>query len=755
MDVWILIDERLMAAKNPKRSRHPRHYVIGGYSSMAEAKSAAISYMKRLGGAQKWKQGNLSGAITEKDMSGRKNPDYGEAIHTYGDREATLGHLRILKVKMNEKVRDYKTAEEFGAEGVKFELIPSVEIEGVGIVSEGSPYLKNNYNVKWDDYNIYDDDAAEVIFSIPANDPRMPLQEGELGLITAMVYGFNHPLADASWGELNERGMFWAAKTMEELANYDPYEAEEFGAESERVGLQYDQVIRGLDKLTLTVNELIKPKRKAVDDLANARDLINQSWHQMVNDGYDMDLFGAESEAQRALKLLRKKSSKKRTQLRNRARKWKTSKGKSLSMGAEEVAYSVMWEGKEDNNDGLIYGIEYMDGDEVSDVEWFATSEERDAELKSYIEEFGSDSFAAPYAGAGALMDITKDTSLGNFTSKELTESSAIHGDFDKASLNYSGHQNLEARAESFAVEEYMKGNLGIQTVILVDLSGSTTTAIGRVGEGGKSFSIADLFYEEVKALVRALPNRDVVILGYGSQRGDGWLPDGHGIYTKRLSLDRDDWTSMGGTRPISAELIEAIHKKLGGTNNMVHPTQIINITDGLPYDFLSSGRDYGAETFAVDVIHRKDGIEVGHYSRANEYQCGECERVYDNASDATICCKCPYCDNPIHEGDCIKYAETFNADSTPRFIPVEESFNAECEGCVECAWWRAYNDGEGEAIKPCPRIQREMHDKFDAETDSQNGFIADAKYGAGATFGFIGALFSGGLLMRLLGRGE
>jgi hypothetical protein len=45
-------------------------------------------------------------------------------------------------------------------------------------------------------------------------------------------------------------------------------------------------------------------------------------------------------------------------------------------------------------------------------------------------------------------MNISKDTSLGDFTSKELTESSAIQGDFDHASLNYSGHQNLEARAE-------------------------------------------------------------------------------------------------------------------------------------------------------------------------------------------------------------------------------------------------------------------------------------------------------------------
>ena len=71
----------------------------------------------------------------------------------------------------------------------------------------------------------------------------------------------------------------------------------------------------------------------------------------------------------------------------------------------------------------------------------------------------------------------------------------------------------------------------------------------------------------------------------------------------------------------------------------------------------------YDAETFGVDVIHRKDGIEVGDNSIANEYQCGECDSVYDNSSDATICCKCSSCDEPIHEGYCIKNAETFEAD--------------------------------------------------------------------------------------------
>ena len=62
-----------------------------------------------------------------------------------------------------------------------------------------------------------------------------------------------------------------------------------------------------------------------------------------------------------------------------------------------------------------------------------------------------AETFEAPYAGAGSLMGIGQGTGLGSFTSKELTESSAIHGDFDSASLNYSGKQNLEVRAEADA----------------------------------------------------------------------------------------------------------------------------------------------------------------------------------------------------------------------------------------------------------------------------------------------------------------
>ena len=58
--------------------------------------------------------------------------------------------------------------------------------------------------------------------------------------------------------------------------------------------------------------------------------------------------------------------------------------------------------------------------------------------------------FESPYAGKESLFKFGggSDDALGGFTAKELTESSAIHGDFDHASLNYSGHQNVAARAE-------------------------------------------------------------------------------------------------------------------------------------------------------------------------------------------------------------------------------------------------------------------------------------------------------------------
>ncbi|SVC14099.1 uncharacterized protein METZ01_LOCUS266953, partial [marine metagenome] len=80
---------------------------------------------------------------------------------------------------------------------------------------------------------------------------------------------------------------------------------------------------------------------------------------------------------------------------------------------------------------------------------WHPMSEaEVDEWMDTLVVDLSAESFEAPYTGAGSLMGISGDTDLSSFTPDELTKSSAIHGDFDTASLDYSGHQNIEVRAE-------------------------------------------------------------------------------------------------------------------------------------------------------------------------------------------------------------------------------------------------------------------------------------------------------------------
>jgi hypothetical protein len=187
------------------------------------------------------------------------NPDgtedlYGE-YESYQDAEADIesdGELDyyIIEKKLSSSPIHKFGAESFGAKNnTKFELLGSKYIEGVGIVTEGSPYLKNYYG-EMDEYNIYDDDAAEIIMSIPMNDARFPLKGGEIELIRAMVYGFEHPRINDSWGELNEDGMFWTTKVMETLANYDSSEAESFEAQGnpdKRTTTQYAKFYVGFE----------------------------------------------------------------------------------------------------------------------------------------------------------------------------------------------------------------------------------------------------------------------------------------------------------------------------------------------------------------------------------------------------------------------------------------------------------------------------------------------------------------------------
>ena len=55
---------------------------------------------------------------------------------------------------------------------------------------------------------------------------------------------------------------------------------------------------------------------------------------------------------------------------------------------------------------------------------------------------------AATIYALGRTDKVFNAGGLSQFTPNELTQSSAIHGDFDHASLNYSGHQNMILKAE-------------------------------------------------------------------------------------------------------------------------------------------------------------------------------------------------------------------------------------------------------------------------------------------------------------------
>lgn len=75
---------------------------------------------------------------------------------------------------------------------------------------------------------------------------------------------------------------------------------------------------------------------------------------------------------------------------------------------------------------------------------------------KKYASKQLNDIFEDPYKEGlkdeknADFLNLSSGTALGNYTANELAESSAIHGDFDHASLNFSGHQNLINRAEGW-----------------------------------------------------------------------------------------------------------------------------------------------------------------------------------------------------------------------------------------------------------------------------------------------------------------
>ena len=121
------------------------------------------------------------------------------------------------------------------------------------------------------------------------------------------------------------------------------------------------------------------------------------------------------------------------------------------------LAYAAIWEY---DNEAVLHT--FPDG--TKDLGQYTDNFTEIINTDSEAQSKNAEVLEAPLVGAGATMDIAKDTDLSSFTSKELTESSAISGDFDHASLNYSGNQNIAARAEE-------KSSIGFLLKSLVGIS--------------------------------------------------------------------------------------------------------------------------------------------------------------------------------------------------------------------------------------------------------------------------------------------
>ena len=95
------------------------------------------------------------------------------------------------------------------------------------------------------------------------------------------------------------------------------------------------------------------------------------------------------------------------------------------------------------------------------------------------------DNFEADYAVTGTLSNLFNFSSgdteaLSGFTPEELATSSAIHGDFNQASLGYSGHQSLELRGEgiTFEGETYFEAPMDVFAPGRTDVENGVGAAI-------------------------------------------------------------------------------------------------------------------------------------------------------------------------------------------------------------------------------------------------------------------------------------
>ena len=233
-----------------------------------------------------------------------------------------------------------------------------------------------------------------------------------------------------------------------------------------------------------------------------------------------------------------------------------------------------------------------------------------DAPLCGYCGmDMETQSFNAPYGGLGAIMDIGKSTPLADFTDEELTTSSAIHGDFDQASLNYSGHQNLEVRAES-EEELYDCFSCGEPAVSLTldqcldcgqqynaefeDLTENLVEVVNVLGEGVARIRIEDTEYDEDENIVTEDVDIEITDMD-GNTLHQQTLDDSWSPYD-----DRDDYLESEMVETAKKHPIALLLGGLFGATVILKPEVFQPVTNTISSVFESVKSNFNSDTQEV-----------------------------------------------------------------------------------------------------------------------------------------------------------
>ncbi len=218
-------------------------------------------------------------------------------------------------------------------------------------------------------------------------------------------------------------------------------------------------------------------------------------------------------------------------------------------------------------------------------------------------------------------MPIKGDTALSSFSGKELAESSAIHGDFNQASINYSGHQNLEVRAEGDWEDFEIPDMIMPSKIHWIDVR-----AFKDDDNDGYHYGI--LFQDEEGQAIR-------IPMYKTEEERDAELKKAQELHRKEYGDDYAETFAARGTYNLykSQEKVLKAYRDSGGKENHYDslPPKIVNKLESIR----------NSETLWSDV---------------NRW-------LWDNPSTSK---------NPYGGFHSTWDAESFGAELTPRFIPVE-----------------------------------------------------------------------------------